>query len=189
MHSLISLFIGLSFLVVDPELITTKSVDVNKSTITWEGRKVTGSHEGTIKIQSGNLDYEGDVLTGGEFVIDMTTITCTDLNEGGAKKLVGHLSSDDFFGVATYPTAKFIITKVVSRGMPGDYKVTGDLTIKDITKSTSFNTKISDNVAQAEIQIDRSDYNIKYGSGSFFDNLGDKTIYDEFDLNINLVTE
>ena len=121
----------------------------------------------------------------------MTSITCTDLPEKAGGKLVGHLKSDDFFGVATYPTAKFEITKVVSRGKAGDYKVTGNLTIKESTKEIQFNTTDDNStgvpVATADITIDRSDFNVKYGSGSFFDDLGDKTIYDEFDLGLKLV--
>ena len=122
----------------------------------------------------------------------MNSIACTDLSGEYAGKLVGHLKSDDFFGVANYPTAKFVITKVVSRGTPGAYKVQGDLTIKGITQSIKFNADLKEDgtktVAEAKITVDRSDYNIRYGSGSFFENLGDKTIYDDFDLEIKLVT-
>ena len=121
----------------------------------------------------------------------MTTINCEDLQGEWADKLVSHLKSDDFFGVATYPTAKFVITSVVSRGKPGEYKIVGDLTIKETTKEIKFNALLNEvdgkNVATADITIDRSEFDVRYGSGSFFDNLGDKTIYDEFELSINLV--
>lgn len=167
------------------------AVDADASQITWKGYKVTGEHAGTIAVKEGNFTYDGDVLTGGSFVIDMTSIACTDLQGEYAGKLVGHLKSDDFFGVATYPTAKFEITKVVSRGKAGDYKITGNLTIKETTKEIRFNANVDQStgvpVATADITIDRSDFNVKYGSGSFFDNLGDKTIYDEFDLGLKLV--
>ena len=167
------------------------NVDTTASQVTWKGYKVTGEHTGTINIKNGNFMYEGDNLIGGSFEIDMNSITCTDLNEKGAAKLVGHLKSADFFGVENYPTAKFEITKVVSRGKVGDYKVTGNLTIKDITKEIRFNTNIDNStgvpVATADLTIDRSDFNVKYGSGSFFDNLGDKTIYDEFELGLKIV--
>ena len=171
--------------------ITTLSVDTAKSQINWKGYKVLGSHEGTIVIKDGNLDFEGDILKGGSFTIDMTTINCTDLEGEYKGKLEGHLKSDDFFGVSNFPTANFTITKVVSRGKAGEYKVVGDLTIKNITKEIKFNAVISEKdgqtIATAPIKIDRSEFNVKYGSGSFFDNLGDNTIYDEFDLNVNLV--
>lgn len=167
------------------------AIDTSASQIVWKGYKVTGEHAGTIDVKEGNFTYDGNVLTGGSFVIDMTSINCTDLQGEYADKLVGHLKSDDFFGVATYPSAKFEITKVVSRGKTGDYKVTGNLTIKETTKEIRFNAKVDQSggvpVATADITIDRSDFNVRYGSGSFFDNLGDKTIYDEFDLSLKLV--
>ncbi len=179
-------FIGFAF-----TTLTTINVDTAASQITWKGYKVTGEHAGTINIKNGNFIYDGDALTGGSFEIDMTTIACTDLQGEYAGKLEGHLKSDDFFGVAMYPTAKFEITKVVSRGKVGDYKVTGDLTIKETTKEIRFNVAVDNStgvpVATADITIDRSDFDVKYGSGSFFDNLGDKTIYDEFDLGLKLV--
>jgi len=168
-----------------------KKVNTEQSTVKWVGKKVTGQHEGTINLESGSLQFDGKTLTGGNFVIDMTTITVTDLEGKGKTNLEGHLKSDDFFGVTTYPTAKFEITKVVSRGKAGDYKVTGNLTIKETTKEIRFNATVDNStgvpVATADITIDRSDFNVKYGSGSFFDNLGDKTIYDEFDLGLKLV--
>lgn len=171
--------------------ITKLNVDTAKSQVNWKGYKVLGSHEGTIVIKDGNLDFDGDQLTGGSFTIDMTTINCTDLEGEYKGKLEGHLKSDDFFGVSNFPTANFTITKVASRGKAGEYKVVGNLTIKGITKEIKFNAVISEKdgqtIATAPIKIDRSEFNVKYGSGSFFDNLGDNTIYDEFDLNVNLV--
>lgn len=179
-------FVGFSF-----TAIINIAVDTTASQVTWKGYKVTGEHTGTIAIKSGNFTYDGDALTGGNFEIDMSTITSTDLEGKSAKKLVGHLKSDDFFGVATYPTAKFEVTKVVSRGKAGDYKITGNLTIKETTKEIRFNATVDNStgvpVATADITIDRSAFDVKYGSGSFFDNLGDKTIYDEFDLGLKLV--
>ncbi len=190
--SLLTLFAFFAVSFTTPTDSTTYSVDTEASEVTWKGYKVLGSHEGTIEVKSGTLDFEEGVLTGGSFEVDMTTITCTDLEGEMAGKLVGHLASDDFFGVEKYPTATFVITNVVSRGKEGDYKVVGDLTIKETTNSIKLQAQVSTDdegvmtVATATT-IDRSDFNVKYGSGSFFDGLGDKTIYDEFDLNINLV--
>ncbi|MEL6926318.1 MAG: YceI family protein [Bacteroidota bacterium] len=165
--------------------------DTAKSIVTWKGYKVTGSHEGTIDLQNGELVYENGTLKGGSFTIDMASIACTDLSGGMKGKLEGHLKSADFFGVDKYPTAKFEVTKVVSRGTPGEYKVIGNLTIKETTKEIKFMTTIDESatapIAKADITIDRSDFDVRYGSGSFFDNLGDKTIYDEFELSIELV--
>lgn len=167
--------------------ITPTPLNIEESVIVWKGYKVLGSHEGTIKLKSGalDIDLEGN-LTGGSFVIDMGSIANTDMDGQGAEKLVGHLKSDDFFGVENHPTANFQIKEVVSRGTAGSYKIVGDLTIKGITKEIKFNAMLNEGKATAEIKIDRSEFDIRYGSGSFFDNLGDKTIYDEFDLIVNL---
>lgn len=166
------------------------AVDTTESYVAWKGYKVTGSHYGKVKLQEGNLDYADGQLVGGGFTIDMTSITVEDLQGEYAKKLEGHLKSPDFFGTEKFPTAKFDITKVISRGTPGAYKVIGNLTIKETTKEIKFNTQVEEKdgkkVATADITIDRSDFDVRYGSGSFFDNLGDKTIYDEFELTVNL---
>lgn len=161
------------------------SVDVSKSTVTWKGYKVTGEHEGTINLESGVLMFDGKTLTGGKFTMDMTSINTTDLEGDYKGKLDGHLKSADFFGVDKHPTAKFEITKAVKKG--DVYTVTGDLTIKSITNPITFDMTVKGNSATASLKIDRAKYDVRYGSGSFFDNLGDKTIYDEFDLNVNLM--
>lgn len=167
------------------------SADLTSSFVKWTGYKVTGQHFGKVMLKSGTLEFEGDNLIGGAFEMDMTSITVEDLSGEGAKKLGGHLKSDDFFGVAKYPTSKFVITKVVSRGTPGAYKIIGNLNLKAATKELRFNADIKTvegkQTAVAKITLDRSEYDIRFGSGSFFENLGDKTIYDEFDLEINLV--
>lgn len=172
----------------------TEVVEITESAITWKGHKVTGSHQGTIDLKSGDLTYdENGNLTGGAITIDMTTIKCTDLSGGGAGKLEGHLKSDDFFGTANFPTASLAITNVSPKGTPGDYKVTADLTIKETTKSIKFYANVAKTggmkVATADLKVDRTDFDVRYGSGSFFDNLGDKTIYDEFDINVKIVTK
>jgi polyisoprenoid-binding protein YceI len=171
--------------------VETYKASVQKSSITWKGYKVTGQHAGTVNLESGDLEFSGDKLTGGSFVMDMTSITVTDLTGEYKGKLEGHLKSKDFFGIENHPTATFKITRVIPKGTPGDYKIIGDMTIKNITKEIKFFANIKDNngqkVATADLVIDRSDYDVRYGSGSFFDNLGDKTIYDEFDLSIEMV--
>lgn len=165
------------------------NVDLENSKIVWKGYKVLGSHTGNINLSSGNLQFQDGMLTGGQFEIDMNSIVCNDLSGGTADKLVGHLKSDDFFGAATYPTAKFTITNVYPNGV-NRYKVTGNLTIKETTKEVKFIAEVTEEdgsvTATTEVQIDRSEYDIRYGSGTFFGNLGDNTIYDEFDLSISL---
>lgn len=171
--------------------LATYNVNTSESVVSWKAEKVTGAHEGTIGLKNGKLDFTDGALTGGSFDIDMTTLVVTDLEGEWKAKLEGHLNSPDFFNTAEYPAAKFVITRVVPKGTPGDYKVTGDLTIKGITKEIKFYANAVEEgnkiKAKAEVTVDRTDFDIRYGSGSFFDNLGDKTIYDEFFLDINLV--
>ncbi|MBK9012607.1 MAG: YceI family protein [Saprospiraceae bacterium] len=158
----------------------------------WTGYKVTGQHSGVVNIKSGSLLYDDKgFFSGGSFEMDMTTIKVLDLQGDMAGKLEGHLKSDDFFGSANHPTAKFVITKVVPRGKPGEYKIIGNLTIKSTTKEVKFDALLTEAaggkiVATGDIKIDRSDFDVRYGSGSYFDGLGDKTIYDEFDLKVKL---
>jgi polyisoprenoid-binding protein YceI len=132
---------------------------------------------------------EEGALTGGSFSIDMATLVCEDLSGEYKGKLEGHLKSDDFFGVANNPTADFTITSSIAQG-PGKYKIVGDLTIKGITKEIKFPATVTEEngvyTAVADITVDRSEYDVKYGSGSFFDGLGDKVIYDEFNLAVSL---
>ncbi len=165
---------------------------LDKSKVSWVGEKVTGKHEGTIGLKSGNLMVENGELIGGSFEIDMTTILVTDLEGEYKGKLEGHLKSDDFFGVEKYPAAKFNITNISKREGNGNYKVAGKVTIKDVTKQIEFDAKVKEASnglnAVAEIVIDRSDFNVRYGSGSFFDNLGDNMIYDNFTLQVDLTS-
>lgn len=161
-----------------------KKVNVKESQITWVGHKVTGEHNGTITLKEGTLVFNGKTLAGGDFTMDMTTINTKDLEGDWKAKLDGHLKNDDFFGVEKFPTATLKFTKVESQGP--EYTVTGDLTIKGITKPITFKMNADNGAATAALKIDRTKYNIKYGSASFFDDLQDKAIYDEFDLNVTL---
>lgn len=164
----------------------TKKVDVSKSTINWTGKKVTGQHEGTINLKDGNLVFKGKKLVGGTFNVDMASLITTDLKAGqGKEKLEGHLKSDDFFGIEKFPTATLVIKKATLKS-DATYTVTGDLTIKGKTSPITFDLATTANTASANLKIDRTKYDIKYGSGSFFDNLGDKAINDNFDLNVAL---
>ena len=165
--------------------VEKKVINTEASTITWKAYKVTGSHEGTINLASGNLDFNGTILTGGAFVVDMTTINTTDLEGEYKQKLDGHLHSDDFFGTATHKTASLEITSVKASGKNA-YNATANLTIKNITKEVNFTISVYGSKATANLKVDRSQFDVRYGSGSFFDNLGDKTIYDEFDLVVDL---
>lgn len=169
------------------------NVDIAKSKIEWTGRKVTGQHTGELKIASGSLNANGKSLVGGSFVIDMKSLSNTDLDATNGQKLLGHLKSDDFFSTEKNPTSKFEITNITA--VSAD-KVTikGKLTIKGITNEVSFPATVKQQgnfiVAVANsVQIDRTKFGIKYGSKSFIEGIGDKAIDDNFELNINLVAK
>lgn len=164
--------------------LTEKEVNIEKSKVNWKGYKVTGQHEGTINLKSGKLTFDGETLTGGSFVIDMPSISTTDLEGEYKGKLDGHLKSADFFGVEKFPTATLDFINV--SGKDGSYKVKANLTIKETTKAVEFSMTVKENTATANLEIDRTEYDIKYGSSSFFDGLKDKAIYDNFDLNVYL---
>ena len=153
----------------------------------WLGKKVTGSHEGNISIKEGHLNFDNNNFTGGNIVIDMSTIECTDLDGDSKKNIEGHLSSDDFFSVKKYPTATLeVINTEKIKYSTNKYKVTAVLVIKDIKNNIEFEAVVDNSLAKVELVIDRTKYNVKYGSGSFFDNLGDKMIYDDFTLSVSL---
>ena len=170
---------------IAPVQAAKKEVKTSSSTVVWKGYKVTGSHTGSIALTSGSLEFDGEKLTGGAFVMNMSSITSTDMEGEYKGKLEGHLKSDDFFGVATHPTANLVFKKVKSTGK-NSYKVTADLTIKGITNSVQFDLSVYGNKATASLKIDRTKFDVRYGSTSFFDGLKDKAIYDEFDLIADL---
>ncbi|MDX5419388.1 MAG: YceI family protein [Hymenobacteraceae bacterium] len=171
------------------------NVETAASEVKWHAKKMTGEHMGNISLKSGQLNVDKNKVTGGTFVIDMTSLTVTDIKDEGMNgKLVGHLKSDDFFGVDKHPTATFNITEVspiakAAAGQP-NYNVKGNLTIKGITNPVTFPATITvkDGVAtaKADVTVDRTKYDIRYRSSNFFENLGDKAIYDEFTVSLNV---
>ena len=164
---------------------SVKPIPVTAATSEWKAYKIAYERWGTIELESGELDFEDGILTGGNFVVDMTTIKVTSLEGGKKANLEKHLRSDDFFGVKQYPNATMVIT-AVEKNSDG-YNVTGDFTIKGQTHPVIFPMSIDGNMAIAKVKIDRSKYNVRYGSDSFFDNLGNRAIYNEFDLNVELI--
>lgn len=164
----------------------TKKIDAAKSKINWVGKKVTGEHSGTVNFKDGLLIFQGKKLKGGSFTVDMNSISATDINaDQGKDKLDGHLKADDFFGTEKYPTSKLVF-KTIAAKTADTYTVTADLTIKDKTNPVTFDITVKGNTATTSFKVDRTKYDIKYGSGSFFDGLGDKTINDNFDLTVSL---
>lgn len=170
-------------------------VDNNQSTIVWTGEKVTGQHTGNLGIKNGVIVVENDEIVESIIELDMSTITCTDLEDPEYNaKLVGHLKSSDFFDVEKHKTAKFVLKKFIPSGNnDGMYEAKGELTIKGISKPISFpvKTDMKDGkiYASADLTFDRSLYDIKFRSGSFFENLGDNLIYDDVKVSFNIVAD
>jgi len=182
------LFISLNLFLISAIAQEKLVADKEKSQLQWLGEKVTGQHTGTVKLKSGWINMKENKIVSGEFNIDMTTIEESDDNA----KFEGHMRSDDFFAVEKYPEAKLVITESTPFEK-GTATVKGNLTIKSFTNPVEFKTAIQkkdDGVwFFSNITIDRTKYDIRYGSGSFFEDLGDKTIYDDFKLKVNLLTK
>lgn len=180
--------ITLAFIFAATGIVSAQNLKVNakNSTLQWHGKKVTGEHFGFIGLKEGQMSLANDQLTGGKFVIDMTSITNTDVKDASYNtKLVNHLKSDDFFGVAAYPEAVLEIVKG-SQFKNNEATVEGRLTIKNITHPVTFTVKRAGSIYSASIVVDRSKYDVRYGSKSFFDGLGDSMIYDEFTMNVSI---
>lgn len=174
------------------------AIDASASKITWLGKKVTGQHNGTLGIKSGTIDITDNQINGGEFVFDMNDIKNEDIeSEEFKNKLVGHLKSNDFFASSEFPEGKFVIKKVVPAAIPedGNVQIHGELTLRGVTNPIAFPAKVtkdgSSYTAKAETVIDRTQWNLKYNSGKFFDpaKLGDKLIYNEITVGIEIATK
>jgi polyisoprenoid-binding protein YceI len=178
---------GLAF--TTTTIAETYQIDTSKSTLEWHGSKIVGSkHNGNVKIKSGVVEFSATGPQSAEVVIDMTTITDNDLEGEWNKKLVTHLSSDDFFNVEKFPTAKIVAKSFKAVG-DGKFEVTGELTIRDVTKPITFVSMAKGHSITADIKFDRTTWNVRYGSGKFFKNLGDKMISDEVQVKVALVTK
>jgi polyisoprenoid-binding protein YceI len=167
-------------------------VNAQQTVLTWNAKKVTGEHSGVVPVTAGTIDLSNGNVKGGSFAINLANLSVTDVKDPGTNaKLVGHLKSDDFFSTEKHPNASFEITSVAAGKQAGSYTIKGNLTIKGITKPIEFPAAIIVNgntlKASADIVVDRTKYDIRYGSKSFFESIGDKAIYDEFTLNLQLV--
>ena len=164
------------------------TINSDQSIIVWTGREVTTSkHFGNIYFASGQFEVKSGLISSGEFVVDMTTIDNQDLPEERRGRLEAHLKSDDFFSVESHPTALLSILSSESVA-EGKWMVSGELTIKTFTHPVEFEMSNSNDGWKANLVFDRSKYEVKFRSGSFFENLGDKLIYDDIELAINLKT-
>lgn len=165
-------------------------VDPAASLVEWRGQKVGTKHNGTVDIQSGILYQDETGLVSGQVVIDMTTLIDLDLSGPSKAMLENHLKSDDFFSVESHPTATLTITEA-TQTTPGVYLAKANLTIKGITNPIEFTVNAEETeemvTATAEFEIDRSLWDVRFGSGSFFENLGDELIEDTIGFTVNLV--
>lgn len=163
----------------------SKKIDVKKSSISWTGKKVTGEHSGSINFKEGTLLFKNKKVIGGSFIADMTSLSNNDQTGSGKAKLEGHLRSTDFFDIETYKTASLVF-KTIAEKKPNVYSITADLTVKGKTDTVKLDLIVNGKTATSTFIVDRTKFGIQYGSGSFFDDLGDRTIYDEFDISVVL---
>ena len=164
------------------------NIETAQSQITWTGREVSTSyHYGTLDFVSGTFEISNGSIVNGQFIVDMTSINNQDMEGDSKARLEGHLKSDDFFSVESYPTAAISInsSELIS---DGKWNVSADLSIKGFTHPVNFEMISSEDGWSANLVFDRSKYDVRFRSGSFFENLGDKLIYDDIELSINLTT-
>lgn len=178
----------------DKPMAATYKVDSAASPVKWVGKKITGSeHAGNISVKGGSLTFTGDLITAGEVNVDMNTITVTDIPAADEMngKLTGHLKSPDFFNVAKYPDAKLVIKS--SEKTKTGLKVKGDLTFIGKTNPIEFDAVVTKSATgvttKSEVKIDRTKWDLKYGSGDFFKGLGDKAINNDFYLTVDLTAK
>ncbi len=175
---------------------TSYTADINASKIHWLGKKTTGQHEGDVKLQSGKLSFDNSIPVNGEFVLDMNSLSVTDIKDADDNQsLVNHLKEEDFFGTAKNPTATLFIKKLESvsgaKADAANYTAIADLTIKGIKNEIKFPARINvsgdKGTANADITIDRTKWNISYKSKSILGSAADKFIYDDITFSVQLV--
>ncbi len=186
-HILKAGLVLLSLLLAVGAQAETRQIDAANSSLGWQGTKaVGGGHVGSIAVKSGTVTLEGGKPVAAEIVVDMTTIVNFDVEspEWNAK-LVNHLNSDDFFGVANHPEARLVLSTFTPRG--GGYDVEGELTIKGVTEPVAFAAMEAGDVVEARLVFDRTLFGIKFRSSNFFENLaGDKIINDEIAIEAKI---
>jgi len=162
--------------------------NLEKSKVKWTGKKITNaSHWGHINFTKAEITFDGDVISTGNFIVDMTSISVDDISGGGKSRLENHLKDDDFFSVDKFNNAELEILEK-SEMIDNKYQVEANLTIKGITNPITFEmTQVDDGSYKALLVFDRSIYDVQYRSGSFFENLGDRLILDDVVLEVNLI--
>ena len=168
-------------------------IQKSASNVNWTGKKVLGLHTGTINVAGGYIDLSEEVINKGQVIIDMTSIVITDIDDPKTNgTFLAHPQNEDFFSVNKFRTAELLITDSVKKGR-NSFLLNGKLTIKDITHPVSFTATVevfADSLhSMGEIVIDRTLYDIRYGSGKFLQDLGDSLIYDDFVLQFKLIAQ
>ena len=172
----------------------SQSINITKSNVKWYGDEITGKqHYGSLKFKEGDIILTGtgkisDKIISGSFIVDMTSLNVEDLTGRGKNSLEGHLKSDDFFSVNKF---NFAYLKILKSNDPvnGVQTINGDLTIKGISHPVTFTMELNGKKAKSNLTFDRTKYDVKFRSGNFFQNLGDKLIYDDIKLEVNLEFE
>ena len=190
------ILISFLFLISNSTYSQTSSIpiDINKSNVKWYGDEITGKqHYGSLKFKEGNIVLTGtgkvsDKIISGNFIVDMTSLNVEDLTGRGKNSLEGHLKSDDFFSVSKF---NYAYLKILKSNDPinGVQTINGDLTIKGISHPVTFTMELNGKKAKSNLIFDRTKYDVKFRSGNFFQNLGDKLIYDDIKLEVNLEFE
>tara|TARA_Y100000741_G_scaffold276686_1_gene216543 strand:+ start:282 stop:866 length:585 start_codon:yes stop_codon:yes gene_type:complete len=190
------ILISFLFLISNSTYSQTSSIpiDINKSNVKWYGDEITGKqHYGSLKFKEGNVVLTGtgkvsDKIISGNFIVDMTSLNVEDLTGRGKNSLEGHLKSDDFFSVSKF---NYAYLKILKSNDPvnGVQTISGDLTIKGISHPINFTMELNGKIAKSNLVFDRTKYDVKFRSGNFFQNLGDKLIYDDIKLEVSLVFE
>ena len=175
----------ISFLVINFELFSQEyGIDLEKSKIKWTGKEITtSSHYGTLKFVEGEIKLQPEAVTG-KVVVNMESLSVDDLTGGSKARLEGHLRSDDFFSVSSHKSSTIEVTSSKKNG--DDFDVDGVLTIKGISHPISFVLSVDNKVATTKLTFDRSKYDVRFRSGTFFENLGDKLILDDIELEVEL---
>ena len=190
------IFISFLFLISNSIYTQTlfQSINVIKSNVKWYGDEITGKqHYGSLKFKEGNIILTGtgkisDKIISGNFIVDMTSLNVEDMTGRGKNSLEGHLKSDDFFSVSKF---NYAYLKILKSNDPvnGVQTINGDLTIKGISHPVTFTMELNGKKAKSNLIFDRTKYDVKFRSGNFFQNLGDKLIYDDIKLEVSLEFE
>ena len=185
-NTIIILFISIQSLFTSQSFGQEMNFDTNSSKIKWYGKEFSGKqHYGSLSLTKAVIKMKDGLIISGTFIVNMESLNVLDLTGEWKEKLEGHLRSDDFFSVEKFNTAKLIIEKSVLL-KDGTHEINGQLTIKGITLPTTFKLYTNNDGAEAKMIFDRSKYDVRFRSGNFFENLGDKLIYDDIEMDVTL---